>query len=118
MPNSLRVATSSASQKENVPLTSSAPLPIAPPIDSNLPSSDPVSELMTVLYEFSSEERHLQLAAAVNAFLGLPECPYAFCYPGESPTHDNTCPVCRQPCKCVHLSPLICSESNAGCRPY
>lgn len=93
------VIATSASHKENIPAIVSEQQSAVYSADT----LDPISELNAALYEFSSEERHLQLAAVVNAMLGLPECPFALCYPGESPTRENKCPVCGETCKYVSV---------------
>jgi hypothetical protein len=56
--------------------------------------TDHTDNLLDILYNFRSEELHVQFVTAINTLLGLPERPFAPCYPGESPTLDNKCPVC------------------------
>ncbi|KAJ7430543.1 hypothetical protein B0H11DRAFT_2135202 [Mycena galericulata] len=59
---------------------------------------DPIAQLCDVLYHSAEPDIGLETVAAVTAYLGLPERPFAPCYPGESPTAKNKCPVCGHDC--------------------
>ncbi|KAJ7629713.1 hypothetical protein DFH06DRAFT_708967 [Mycena polygramma] len=60
---------------------------------------DPITRLTDILYNFAHDGNvTAETEAAVNAYLGLPERPFPPCYPGESPTEDNKCPVCMRKC--------------------
>ncbi|KAJ7176267.1 hypothetical protein C8R43DRAFT_1197899 [Mycena crocata] len=62
----------------------------------SLPAApDPMAEALQVVYNFTPEDDGpTHFVASVNAFLGLPERAFKHGYPGESPTHDDKCPVC------------------------
>ncbi|KAJ7769407.1 hypothetical protein B0H16DRAFT_255257 [Mycena metata] len=65
----------------------------------NIAQIDPEQLLCDVLYRFSDRNSPRECIAAVNAYLGLPERRFAPCYPGESPTIDETCPACKRDCR-------------------
>ncbi|KAF7348622.1 hypothetical protein MVEN_01380200 [Mycena venus] len=60
---------------------------------------DPQTRLCDVLYFFAVPDISAETAAAVNALLGCPPRRFPACYPGESPTEDEKCPVCKRDCR-------------------
>ncbi|KAJ7772747.1 hypothetical protein DFH07DRAFT_768033 [Mycena maculata] len=93
-----------APSKENVPPVAAATLDIpaaaalllAPHGRVSRPAiSDPMDNTLQIIYNFTLEDAGtVHFAKSVNALLGLPTRPFKLCYPGESPTHDDKCPVC------------------------
>ncbi|KAJ7471050.1 hypothetical protein FB451DRAFT_1252878 [Mycena latifolia] len=89
VPTQLRVITSEG--KENAKIASSVLL--------DVDTLDPTAQLCDIIYRFADAENlTAEVTACVNAFLGLPERPFAACYPGEAPTADEKCPVCKRDC--------------------
>lgn len=63
-------------------------------------SSHCVDALVLCLYgEVVELNRHEALLAACHALLAMPVARHALCYPGESPTPENRCPVCGCLCR-------------------
>ncbi|KAK7019955.1 hypothetical protein R3P38DRAFT_1233044 [Favolaschia claudopus] len=65
---------------------------------ANVEAIDPNARLCEILYRFPQDDLVAETEAAVNAYLGIPERPFAPCYPGESPTEDEKCPGCGVDC--------------------
>ncbi|KAF8210993.1 hypothetical protein K438DRAFT_2011414 [Mycena galopus ATCC 62051] len=93
------VSTTAAPGKENRSQRAPAPPP--------RPLSDPMTDALDIIYNFtvtadddggdSSDAVPIGTAhflASVNALLGLPERAPKMCYPGQSPTLENKCPMC------------------------
>ncbi|KAJ7603192.1 hypothetical protein DFH06DRAFT_1350407 [Mycena polygramma] len=59
---------------------------------------DPAARMCDILYRFEGLSLVDETEAAVRAYLGAPERTFAACYPGESPTEDEKCPVCSTDC--------------------
>ncbi|KAJ7321977.1 hypothetical protein DFH08DRAFT_1030706 [Mycena albidolilacea] len=76
-----------------------APAPARRARVSRPTAPDPLAEALEILYNFTPDDvGSAHFVASVNALLGLPERPFKHCYPGESPTHDDKCPVCGIDC--------------------
>lgn len=60
--------------------------------------ANPVDTLARVFFDSTPDSgRHVHTLLAIDALLDLPPNQLHRCYPGESPTKDNTCPVCDAP---------------------
>ncbi|KAJ7041848.1 hypothetical protein C8F04DRAFT_1176933 [Mycena alexandri] len=64
---------------------------------------NPIARLADIIYAFAGDDLASETAAAVNAYLAQPERPFPPCYPGESPTVDEKCPVCGRDCRVAQL---------------
>ncbi|KDQ50584.1 hypothetical protein JAAARDRAFT_580269 [Jaapia argillacea MUCL 33604] len=95
------VATTSCGGKENHNLST---IPLVCPTEQPIPKAplfvthDPIAELVDALYNYVCEDTYEHLTMAVTTLLGLPEHRTNTCYNGESPTLENTCPVCGVLC--------------------
>ncbi|KAJ7474523.1 hypothetical protein B0H11DRAFT_2035750 [Mycena galericulata] len=70
----------------------------APSVLVSIAGIDPEALLCDVLYRFPECDLATETIASVTAMLGAPERPFAACYPGESPTVAEKCPVCGTDC--------------------
>ncbi|KAJ6492839.1 hypothetical protein C8R47DRAFT_423481 [Mycena vitilis] len=86
-----RVIASSSSGKEN-------PAAVPTSLLATIEAIDPAARLCDILYRFEGLSLVDETEAAVRAYLGAPERTFAACYPGESPTDDEKCPVCSTDC--------------------
>ncbi|KAJ6494604.1 hypothetical protein DFH09DRAFT_353266 [Mycena vulgaris] len=89
VPQPPRVITSAG--KENVIISS--------PVLRDIKTVDPTTRLCDIVYRFAGSDPADEAAACVSVYLGLPERRLAACYPGESPTDDEKCPVCKCDCR-------------------
>ncbi|KAJ7229884.1 hypothetical protein GGX14DRAFT_344441, partial [Mycena pura] len=92
-PPTTRIVTSAG--KENA----QPPSQLALRLQAHLDVLEPEAELCDMLYHSSYDNVTEEALAVLNGYLGLPERPFALCYPGESPTKDEQCPVCNKPCR-------------------
>jgi hypothetical protein len=63
--------------------------------------ADPESALFEILYHSADPCLAHEVISTVNMYAGLPIRRLPQCYPGELPTADEKCPVCKADCRCV-----------------
>ena len=87
-------AATAATTTTDAGLSASMPAPVGHSF------ADCVDALVLHLYsEVVETDRHEALLTACRLLLAMPVACHALCYPGESPTPDNCCPVCKCLCR-------------------
>ncbi|KAJ7199694.1 hypothetical protein GGX14DRAFT_572725 [Mycena pura] len=68
-------------------------------LQAHLDVLNPEADLCDTLYHSSYDNVTEEALAVLNGYLGLLEHQFTLCYPGESPTKEERCPVCNQDCR-------------------
>lgn len=85
--------------------------PTTPSVVPRKSLSDVDALIINLYGEVIDTGRHEALLSTCRLLLGMPASCHPMSYPGESPTPDNTCPVCGSPCVYICLS-TTCNYTN------